>query len=537
MIARSKRAPQILPVFKGEFDRVLSELERGSLYLVLVWLALIVAIGVIKAWYKPLWLDEIMSVLISKLPNSADIWAVCKSGADNQPPFYHYVTRACVRLFGNDAFGVRAPSLAGYILLCTCLYWFLARRTSRLYGLIALLIPGVTGCWEYATEARPYALVMGCAAMAAVCWQSIVMEEKRRLALFGLSISLAAAFSLHYFSPVLIAPFAFAELVRTYRRRRPDFSVWLALAIPFLVLIPLVPVILATRINSGLPFAWYARPSLYGSLENFASQFLNPSLVALIALNCIYLVYRILWPRQTADFVHISKLKELAPDAALILGLTIVPVLAVLLAKLVTHVFFNRYAATGMIGIVALIAAGIWLAFSGRKGPAVAAMLVFGGVFAHRAYYDLKSAHEQWTNLSRGGGIKHVPSAAGSDNLPIVAAGPNEFMDLTQYGDRALRHRLYYVSSEQIAARIMGFSFLERMMIGSAPFFGTQVMNYDDFLQAHPKFYLFGSPNWWLYPKLIADHARIEMLQAGLADQFGNYADFFCLVDTHRSRN
>jgi drug/metabolite transporter superfamily protein YnfA len=363
------------------------------------------------------------------------------------------------------------------------------------------------------------------------------MEEKRKLALFGLSVSLAVAFSLHYFSPVLIAPFAFAELVRTYKQRRPDFPVWLALAVPFFVLIPLIPVILATRVNTGVPFAWYARPSLYGSLESFASQFLSPSLVALIGLNCIYLVYKILWPGRTADFAAISKLKELRPDAALILGLTSLPVFAVLLAKFVTHVFFNRYAATGMIGIVALIAAGIWLAFSGRKGPALAAMLVFAGVFAHTAYYDLKSAQIQRMNLLRGVTIKRIPSAARNDHLPIVAAGPNEFMDLTYYGDRALRDRLYYVSSEQSAVRIMGFSFLERMMIGPAPFFGTQVKNYDDFLQAHPKFYLFGGPNWWLYPKLFADHARIQILQAGLTDQFGDYADFLCLVDTQPSRN
>ncbi|MBV9678722.1 MAG: hypothetical protein JO185_20470, partial [Acidobacteriaceae bacterium] len=118
-------------------------------------LAMMGMLGIVKAYYKPLWLDEIMGVLIAKLPLKSDIWAICKAGVDNQPPLYHYAMRASIQFFGNDALGTRVPSLVGYLLFSLCLYWFVSRRASRLYGLAAMLFPWTTRCWYYATEGRP----------------------------------------------------------------------------------------------------------------------------------------------------------------------------------------------------------------------------------------------------------------------------------------------------------------------------------------------------------------------------------------------
>ncbi len=487
------------------------------------------ALGIAKAFYKPFWLDEIMGVLIAKTSVSSDIWAICKSGADNQPPFYHYAMRSSVRLFGNDALGMRIPSIVGYILFCLSLYWFVGRRTSRLYGLIAMLLAGTTGCWEYATEARPYALVLACTGIAAVCWQSIALDKSRRFMLFALGLSLACAFSLHYYSLLLLAPFLIAECFRSYKRRVLDFPVWLALTAPVLALIPYLPVIQATRVNSGIANPYYARPALYGSFLGYAFQFLAPSLVALIGIGCIYVLFRILVysPQSQTRDGQISNREELIPELVLLFSLACVPILAIALSKFITHIFFNRYAIGSMFGIVALISIGMWLAFSGRKEPALSIALVLSAVLAHTAAGEMMQIRGERGHPIQAAILRRIPADALRNDLPIVAAGPNEFMDLSYYGDRALRKRLFYLSSEESAKRILGFTFLERMMIGSAPYFGTQVVDYNAFLNAHRSFYVFGSPQWWLYPQLIRDGAQLQMLQGGPVDSQGGYADLF----------
>src|SRR3982751_494560 len=88
-------------------DRVLRRTAgRARTFAPLVFVLVIfdvLIVGFLKALYKPLWLDEIMELLIAKLSNTADIIAVCKAGADNQPIAYHFAMHEGTRLFSNGA--------------------------------------------------------------------------------------------------------------------------------------------------------------------------------------------------------------------------------------------------------------------------------------------------------------------------------------------------------------------------------------------------------------------------------------------------
>ncbi len=531
-MSSTEERPDIAVVLTRPLSWLAAQVERQSFWFVTILAIGVTVVAAAKARYRRLWLDEIMGLLIAKLPHASDIWRIVRTGADNQPPFYHLLTRASVHVVGNDAWGLRLPSLAGYVLFCLSLYWFVSRRTSKLYGVLAFLFPSVTGCWYYATEGRPYALVLACTGLAAVCWQSIVLNYARRFMLAGLFLSLAGTLNLHYYSPLLFAPFAFAELIRTYQRRRIDKAVWLALILPSLALIPYLGIVRESRVKSGIPFAYYATPSWYDSLADFTGQFLGPTLVILPAIGCIYLVWRIaprLSSSRNSSFFSMNR-GEFQPDFTLLLGFTLLPILGIAFSKFATHIFFTRYIVGSMFGICALAVIILWLIFSGAKEPAVLVGLVICVVFARLSYFELKGALAQRGVSVDSAYQLHLPRKVIQGDLPIVAAGVNEFMDIRYYGDQDLRSRSVYVSSEELASQYLGFTFLERMMIGSAPYFGTNVTDYRQFTREHRTFYLLGGRPWWLIPKLLADGAQLQMLQGGLASTHGDLFEDLFLV-------
>ena len=61
--------------------------------------------------------------------------------------------------------------MLGYLLMSVCVFGFVVRRASRLYGLVAVLLPIATIAHGYAYEARAYGLVLGFSAAALLCWQ------------------------------------------------------------------------------------------------------------------------------------------------------------------------------------------------------------------------------------------------------------------------------------------------------------------------------------------------------------------------------
>ena len=47
----------------------------------------------LRAAQMPLWFDEILTILIAKLPRTSDIWAACADNADGMPPMFYLAVR------------------------------------------------------------------------------------------------------------------------------------------------------------------------------------------------------------------------------------------------------------------------------------------------------------------------------------------------------------------------------------------------------------------------------------------------------------
>jgi hypothetical protein len=529
-----------VPPGSSQLQPFLTAAERLAPWIVAVVVVEIVAVAVVHAFYDPLWLDEIIGVFTAKLPSTSDIWAICSSGAEYQPPFYHYLTRGSISLFGNDALGLRIPSILGYVLFCLSLYWFVGRRTSRLYALIAMLFPGVTKCWYFATNGRPYALVLACAGLAAVCWQFVIVQQRRWVALSGLALALACSLSLHYYSVLLLLPFWAAEAVRTFMRRKADIPVWFALLSPLLVLIVLFPVIRVSRVNSGIPYAFFAKPSLGQTFWNFVQEFLGPSLVGLILIGIVYLLVQIFRTSGPGvSQIDVAGRHAMIPEAVLVLGFTCLPLFAVFLSRFVTHIFFSRYAIAGNFGFAALLALCVWLAFGGNKAAALTLASVLALLVLHdQIQQDFRPLSAQRAYPPNVAIMHRLPQATKQDSLPIVMTNLDDYMRFFYYGRSRFRERLFYVSSEAVAEKYLGFTLLERMAIASAPFFGTQVVDYASFIKDHKTFYVFGPLEYdaccasagvsagaeAVVPKLLADGADLQLVQAGPVDTSGDFA-------------
>src|SRR5262245_6652550 len=141
----------------------------SALYLIVVGLS---------AAQKQLENDELFTLYISRLPSMGEVWSALLTGAEQLPPFFYVLTRASLSLFGESQLTLRLPAVVGVWVMGLCLYRFVSKRSTALYGLIAMLFALTTNACYYAFEARPYGLILGFSGIALLCWQSF-LEERR----------------------------------------------------------------------------------------------------------------------------------------------------------------------------------------------------------------------------------------------------------------------------------------------------------------------------------------------------------------------
>lgn len=125
----------------------------------------------LRAAYRPLWYDELVTWHLARMPDIGAIWSAITAGRDSEMPL---VQRFAHRAFGPGASATSLPMLVGFWILILALYTFLRRRLSWQYALIGAIFPILTFAWPYAFEARAYGILLGCAGFVLVCWQNAV---------------------------------------------------------------------------------------------------------------------------------------------------------------------------------------------------------------------------------------------------------------------------------------------------------------------------------------------------------------------------
>jgi hypothetical protein len=461
---------------------------------------------------KGLWFDEFITWQVSQVPMDRLLEAL-RTGADANPPLFHLITRASLALFGSDALGLRIPAAAGYWLMMLCLYLVLRRRCSEWAAWAGALLPLVWQMRTYAMEARAYGLMFGFAALALLCWVRATEEgeaaaaggrpgSRRWMWIAGLAASLVAGVSSHYFAIFAALPVATGELYRWRVRGRMDWPVALtalAMAVPLIAFLPLM-----AGARQYAADAWSMPkiamiPGAYLTLIGLASG----EMALLAALTILWLAYR---RDLTATTTAVMDWPGHWIAAAAALAL--LPVAAVLFAKVVTKAFVARYAGITVLGFAMAAAWSVeWL---WRRRLAGAAVLVTLGIAGQGIYHGWKEAHRV-EPLSVDSWIRQ---ANRYPDLPVVV-DTTLYYDAIYYTPPAIRDRVRMFADPGLAWRQSGNSAAETGVLNMAkvrPLPG--LVHYESFTAAHPVFLHVSDPgrNPWVLRRLVADGAAVTVV-------------------------
>jgi len=418
-----------------------------------------------RAGHRLYWYDELLTVKIAALPRMEEIWAALRAGLDLNPPFQYLAVRGAWSIFGNGPIATRLPVIIGFLVMSLCIFRFLRKRVPVTLAFAGMLLPWLTGAYQFALDARPYGILLGCSGVVLLCWSEAAGSSCRGLHLAGLGTALFVAFSTHCYAVMMAIPLAAGELVRLRRTKRPDWMLWSVMAVAGtpVLLYPALMHATKTPVNSSWPFyvnGWTA-PLAYAEL-------LEPLLWPVLA--GIVLVLLTVERGARTDETQSAPAMP-AHELAAVAGFAAIPAGAVLLSAVTSGAFALRYGAPGVVGIACLAAWAInrSSAHPARHGAVLALVLLafFTGTFGGQLWAALRPRAVQASGpVTATPPELRVPgyppvSREFSDGLPIVIASGMHFLEIEHAGDDALLARTYYLMDIDVALRRTGAAWFD----------------------------------------------------------------------------
>jgi mannosyltransferase len=231
----------------------------------------VVVFGVVLRFFAPtaLWLDEAISVNISKLPLTQIPAALARDGS---PPLYYFLLHFWMLIFGEGNIAVRAFS--GVVSVITLpFFWYAGVRLGgrRTGGAALLLAASSPFAVFYATETRMYSLMilwslLGFLALARV------LEQPTRRRLVALGAVTALILYTHYWGLYLVTSVGAWLLYRIWRStRRPESetaassravrAAFGAMVIGAVCWLPDTPLFVWQALHTGTPWAGAPDPA------------------------------------------------------------------------------------------------------------------------------------------------------------------------------------------------------------------------------------------------------------------------------------
>jgi hypothetical protein len=459
-------------------------------------------VAVLGAHRRFVWFDELYTLDLAGARTIPQIWQLIHR-FDLQPPALYLLSHFSMELFGHSPFGLRLPSMLEFYVGSMALFFFVRRKVGISYAAAAVLLFWLGTPFQYATEARPYALLLMSFSTLLLCWDIATTSENRRLALWGVAISNLVMLSAHVFAPLSLFPFLVAELVRFSRTRRADFALWAALLVPTTAMILYIPLLQGYGVLSFPP----AFQASMGKIVYFYFGCISIVSVALLVAVCAALIVPAGNPRITSA-------RGWRPEEMVLFGLILLnPILLNIVLSWRHGAFWDRYAITTRaviyIGVAVLL--GLRLDRNRYAGYAAAAVLL---VFCLRT--------DVWQNLSNPT-VKDASALADvRSDLPLVDAGGVTFFEMNHYEKPDILSRLYFLKDRSVAMSYTHTNLFEDGGWGGdvmKPYFpiSAKVSSYTDFVQQHREFLVLGTydaPEEWLLRKLHDDGAQLTWLGA-----------------------
>jgi hypothetical protein len=337
--------------------------------------------------------------------------------------------------------------------------------------------------------------------LALVFWQRSAEGGRRRWPwLAGLTLSLAGALLVHCYAVLLFVPFAAAELVRCFSRKRIDFPMVLAFLCAAPIILLYIPLFNANSqfVLNNIIFngGWPLVVSIY---EGMLVPALWPLLGSLVLLGL-----------ATGDPDAPAMTKPLpVHEHVAAWSFVAIPVLAWLLAVTFTRVFMDRYGVSAVLGISILLGFQLHIHSRSRNWVAAAVFALFAATFL------IQFAMFGWAGRAAPTPARMTPEQV-EPSLPLVVANGLNFLEVDQQAPPELAARLYYLRSPEAALRYTGSNVFE---LGYPKLekwcrLRGRIEDYDGFIAQHPRFLVYGSwsfPLDWLIQKLLDDGVQLRL--------------------------
>ncbi len=502
---RNIKAPQInaMAMIKRFYIKLTAYQQEFWTCLIVIICLGYFAIACLLAARKPLWYDEILTYHLVRLPDFATFWRALASGPDLSPPLYHICVRTLRPLFGDGPVALRLPAIFGFGVMVLCLFRFAIRRGSSYAALAALFLPFVSSAFRYAIEARPYGLVLGAGGIALVCWQAAAEGERRRLALVGLALGLAAGICSHYYAVLLFFPLALGELVRTISRRRIDLPIWGAFALgaaPIALLLPLI-----ANARGRIPDFW-SKPRKGNLTEFYPWLFPNNPTIFLV-LSGVVLVY--LYRRNRPDSPPAAVESRRSFPLHEVVAITVFvlfPTLGYFLAVFATGAFVQRYCLPAIMGISLLAAILVdrqtwsWTA-KAAVGVIFLGWLAFVQFDFYREVSRDRNAYDE------------LRQALGSDRdgcPPILVADPLRYVEVHHTAPEQFARHVFFAKNKPGSSIYQPAELELGLLDRWVPLNLTDLRT---FQSSHAEFLVFGKPESGLIATLQKDKSEVVIAQ------------------------
>jgi hypothetical protein len=414
------------------------------------------------------------------------------TGADQHPPLFYFLIHQITAALGTSHLTLRLAAIFGYGLFCICLFYLLRDRTSVLWAMVGMLIPLVpNAAYYYASEARGYSLMLGFCALALLSWQKAADSKRRVGWLCLLSGALIMAVSSHYYAILFLIPLCIGELTRTYLLKRIDFLVWLCfcgVAVP--------PIAFFSTIQHARHYSahFWAIP-YWSKVLQFYPMLLGAS-VTVFLLGALVLLFtrpQLIQPSIDNPEDRASAFGFPAWEAITWVSIAAMPMFTMVLAKLVTHGYIERYALPGLIGAFLIIChAGFHVARRSRIIPFLVSVicLVFivvqGGLDLRNDSLGLSALIGDMAFL--------VPYGARQN---IVLSDATTFHQVSFYAPRQLARSAVYLSDPANSVKYLHQDTGDRGMLDLRPWFPLNVVEYAPYVAEHSQFLVYGLVGEW----------------------------------------
>jgi hypothetical protein len=349
----------------------------------LIFLVLTAVVSLLASHYRLTAGDDLLELWCDRVGSFGQLLHIQRTSPLGIDPFlYHLLTFAGIRQFGVSPFVLRLPSLAGFMTMQVCLFYFVRRIASERAAVFALAFPAITVAFTYTLQIRPYGVLLGLFGLAMLSWQTAVRREDRRTgALVVLALSIAMAVNTHYYGVLLMLPLCAGEAVRVWQRRRLDVAMLLAMGAGVAGMVFLLPFMkgaaeFRSHYRAG-DVAYQSITQTYNFLVLGQGTFSGRT-NHLLAIGLGLLIALILWSCIRQERGRRLRLQD--AEFAFLLTLAALPVFTFLLGHFVTHAMEPRYALGAILGIAALVSMTLEPLLRKLVVAFVVPLLLFAGI-------------------------------------------------------------------------------------------------------------------------------------------------------------